>query len=84
MRNGGTMLLIYKEEILDSKPYSCRSHRQTTIDYWKRIYGKRISDCIIQINPDTDITAIKEDGTNLKYPQGIKRKAFDPYFKMRA
>lgn len=77
-------MLIFKEEVLDVKSYDCKAHRNRSIDYWKRIYGKRIEECFIQIYPETDVNAIRENGTNIKYPQGIKRKSFDPYFKMRA
>lgn len=84
MRQNGWVALVFKDEVISNRPYLCKSQREKIIKEWERLYSKKFFSCAIQIFPNTDDEAIKKDGTNIKYPQGIKRKSFDPYLKIRA
>lgn len=84
MRSHGWISLIFKGEVISNRPYYCINRRKEIMRDWEKLYGQKYYECFIQVNPNTDETAIKENGMNIKYPKGIKRKSFDPYLKMRA
>lgn len=84
MKSRGTISLVFRDEIIATKSYQNPYYRRKYIEYWRLQYGKRFEKCVLQISPETDESAIREDGTNIRNPKGIKRKAFDPYLKMIA
>jgi len=84
MKSRGTISLIFREEVIATKTYQNPYYRRKYIEYWRLQYGKRFEKCVLQICPETDELAVNKDGTNIRTPKGIKRKAFDPYLKMIA
>ena len=71
----GMVYLVNKEGGVEaSYKYHSPSTRRKIIEQWKRRYGKGFYKFALQIDPNVDISLVKQDGTNRK--RYIKEKSF--------
>ena len=79
---GKIYLYSWDGDLLQWSSYRCRSYRTKIINTWKILYGYRYLKCFLHIEPDSEPTLVRSDGTNAnmiskKYRMG-KLLEFEP------
>ncbi len=70
----GSIMLIYKEDVIDVKAYHKVWYRKEIIKEWAEIYKRQWSECALQIIPSIDYQMVNLDGTNKTQRQHYKDK----------
>ena len=64
MRRGTIKLLGKDGEVLSQLVYMNAPIRKIIMERWKKLYGIRYYQCMIQIVPQVNAHKVKKDGTN--------------------
>lgn len=67
MKHGIIKLVSKTEQVLRTRQYWGINHRREIIDLWRRQYGQRFHECFIDLTPEVNDFAVREDGRNMRY-----------------
>lgn len=60
------------EEVVRQNKYEGITNRNAIVESWRKEYGKRFYECIVQIAPEIEnVEAINHAGKNIKYKRSV-------------